>query len=82
MENLASYVRAHRPDDAKLEYERMIRLTLNWLDTHKIKEKSVFLNQEGKEYNAMLNFLEDRLGVRPSIEKELFDILYTIKETK
>ena len=82
MENLASYVRAHRPDDDKLAYERMIRLTLNWLDTHKIKEKNVFLNQEGKEYNAMLNFLEDRLGLRPVIEKELFEILYTIKENK
>ncbi len=39
MEKLGSYIRTHRPPDAKLEYDRMVRLSLNWLDTHKIKEK-------------------------------------------
>ena len=75
MEKLGSYIRAHRPSDSKLEYDRMIRLVLNWLDTHKIKERAVFIEQEGKEYNSMLFFLEERLGFRPLIEKDLFDIL-------
>ena len=80
MENLASYIRNHRPDDAKLEYDRMIRLILNWLDTHKIKETSVFVEQEGKEYNAMLDFLEERLDFRPLIEKDLFILIFkTVK---
>jgi hypothetical protein len=82
MEKLASYIRNHRPSDMPLEYDRMIRLTLNWLDTHRIREKSVFLAQEGKEYAAMLHFLEERLGFRPEIEHELFELLVfqTIKQ--
>jgi hypothetical protein len=75
MEKLASYIRNHRPDDMMLEYDRMIRLTLNWLDTHRIREKSVFLAQEGREYTAMLNFLEERLGFRPEFETELFKLI-------
>jgi hypothetical protein len=58
----------------------MIRLTLNWLDTHKIKEKQVFQEQEGKEYNAMMIFLEERLGERPTITPELFNLLLAVKE--
>lgn len=79
MEKLASYIRANRPeDDTKLEYDRMIRLALNWLDTHRIKEKSVFQAQEGKEYTNMLNFLEERLGSRVIIPTELFEILISV----
>lgn len=81
MDELASYIRANRPDDnRKLEYDRMIRLSLNWLDTHKIKEKNVFQEQEGKEYNAMLNSLEERLGYRPSIKLELLKLMLHIKK--
>jgi hypothetical protein len=80
MEKLGSYIRTHRPPDAKLEYDRMVRLSLNWLDTHKIKEKNVFQEQEGKEYNAMLNSLEERLGYRPEITPELFILLLNAKQ--
>lgn len=80
MEKLASYIRTHRPPDAKLEYDRMIRLMLNWLDTHKIKETTVFREQEGKEYIAMIVFLEERLGKRPEITPELFKLLLDAKQ--
>lgn len=80
MEKLGSYIRAHRPPDTKLEYDRMIRLSLNWLDTHKIKEKNVFEAQEGKEYNAMINFLVDRLGKNIEIPSDLFKLLLNAKQ--
>lgn len=80
MDALAQYIRANRPDDrTKLDYDRLIRLSLNWLDTHKIKEKAVFREQEGKEYRAFLGFLEERLGNEPHIPKDLFALLYAVR---
>lgn len=75
MDKLAKYVRENRPAIDPLEYDRHIRLLLNWLDTHKIKEKSVFEAMEGKEYGAMLQFVEERTAKAPEITEPLFQLL-------
>lgn len=82
MDALASYIRNNRPENSKLEYDRMIRLSLNWLDTHKVKEKSVFMEQEGKEYKTFLSFLEERLGQPAEISRELFELLIAVTTTR
>jgi len=81
MENLYSYIRKNRVPEQKLEYDRMIRLALNWLDYHTIKELKVFLAQEGKEYQALLLFLEDKLGHSVQIEPKLFALLWKSRAT-
>jgi len=50
LQELEVYTRQNRPVTYadKLVYDRMVRLLLNWLDDHKIKELKVFLAQEGK----------------------------------
>jgi len=75
MDALAKYVRQNRPATDPLEYDRHIRLLLNWLDTHKIRERAVFEAQEGKEYGAMLQFVEERTARVPEITEELFQLL-------
>lgn len=77
MEDLAKYVRDRRPtEDDPLFFDRKIRLLLNWLDTHKIRERQVFEAQEGKEYAAMLQFVEERTGVTDfKVDTELFQLL-------
>jgi hypothetical protein len=61
MDELIKYVRDRRPtEDDPLLFDREIRLLLNWLDTHRIREREVFEAQEGKEYAAMLQFVEER----------------------
>ena len=43
MDDLAKYVRDRRPmEDDPLLFDREIRLLLNWLDTHKIREREVY----------------------------------------
>jgi hypothetical protein len=76
MEELYSYIRKNRVPEQKLEYDRMIRLALNWIDRRKIKELKVFLAQEGKEYQAFMLFLEEKLGHPVQIEPELFALLW------
>jgi hypothetical protein len=58
----------------------MVRLLLNWLDAHKIKELKVFLAQEGKEYGALIDFLEMTLEVDDiQIAPELFKLAYAAR---
>ena len=79
MEKLAKYVRENRPAIDPLEYDRHIRLLLNWLDTHKIREKAVFEAMEGKEYAAMLQFVEERTGITDfKVDTELFQLLLAV----
>ena len=81
MDDLAKYVRNHRQsEDDPLLFDRKIRLLLNWLDTHKIRERAVFEAQEGKEYAAMVEFVEGRTGVTPlQIDTELFQLLLGVR---
>lgn len=79
MDALAKYVRQNRPAIDPLEYDRHIRLLLNWLDTHKIRERAVFEAREGKEYAAMLQFVEERTARVPEITDELFQRLLSAR---
>lgn len=77
MEELVKYVRDHRPmEDDPLLFDREIRLILNWLDTHRVRERAVFEAQEGKEYAVMLQFVEERTGTTDfKVDTELFQLL-------
>jgi hypothetical protein len=68
-EDMAVYLRGIRPPD-HLAFDRMVRTVLFWLDTHRIKEPAVFLEQEGKEYQAFTLYLESVLGAVPLITPE------------
>jgi len=84
LQELESYTRQNRPVTFadKLVYDRMVRLLLNWLDDHKIKELKVFLAQEGKEYAALIDFLETTLGVEDiKLDSELFKLAYAARQT-
>ena len=82
MDDLAKYVRDRRPtEDDPLLFDREIRLLLNWLDTHKIREREVFEAQEGKEYAAMLQFVEERTGSKDfKVGAELFQKLLQVRQ--
>jgi hypothetical protein len=82
MDDLAKYVRDRRPtEDDPLLFDREIRLLLNWLDTHKIREREVFEAQEGKEYAAMLQFVEERTGTTDfKVGAELFQMLLAVRQ--
>lgn len=82
MDDLAKYVRDRRPtEDDPLLFDREIRLLLNWLDTHKIREREVFEAQEGKEYAAMLQFVEERTGTTDfKVGAELFQKLLAVRQ--
>lgn len=84
LQELEVYTRQNRPltYTDKLVYDRMVRLLLNWLDDHKIKELKVFLAQEGKEYGALIDFLETTLEVVDvKIDPELFKLAYAARQT-
>ena len=80
MEDLVKYVRDRRPkEDDPMLFDREIRLLLNWLDTHRIREREVFEAQEGKEYAAMLQFVEERTGITDfKVDTELFQLLRAV----
>ena len=80
MDDLVKYVRDHRPtSDDPMLFDREIRLLLNWLDTHRIREREVFEAQEGKEYAAMLQFVEERTAVTDfKVDRELFLLLLAV----
>jgi len=82
MDDLAKYVRDRRPtEDDPMLFDREIRLLLNWLDTHKIREREVFEAQEGKEYAAMLQFVEERTGTTDfKVSAELFQMLLAVRQ--
>jgi hypothetical protein len=77
MDDLTKYLRDRRPtEDDPLLFDREIRLLLNWLDTHRIREREVFEAQEGKEYAAMVQFVEERTAVTDfQVDAELFQKL-------
>ena len=80
MDDLTKYVRDRRPmEDDPLFFDREIRLLLNWLDTHRIREREVFEAQEGKEYAAMVQFVEERTAVTDfKVDSELFQKLLAV----
>ena len=80
MDDLTKYVRDRRPmEDDPLLFDREIRLLLNWLDTHRIREREVFEAQEGKEYAAMVQFVEERTAVTDfKVNAELFQKLLAV----
>jgi len=81
MDDLIKYVRARRPsEDDPLLFDREMRLLLNWLDTHRIREREVFEAQEGKEYAAMIQFVEERTAaITPfKVDTELFQKLLAV----
>ena len=83
LQELEVYTRQNRPVTYadKLVYDRMVRLLLNWLDNHKVKELKVFLAQEGKEYGALIDFLETTLEVVDvKIEPELFKLAWAARQ--
>ena len=83
MEELVKYVRDRRPtEDDPLLFDREIRLMLNWLDTHRIRERAVFEAQEGKEYAVMLQFVEERTGTTDfKVDTELFQLLLAVSSS-
>jgi hypothetical protein len=66
-EEMAVYLRSLRPSHNFVEFDRMVRTVLFWLDTHKIRELSVFLAQEGKEYQAFFDYVSSTLGEPPNL---------------
>lgn len=64
-EEMAVYLRSIRPSHNFLEFDRKVRTVLFWLDTHKIREPTVFLAQEGKEYQAFFDYVSSTLGEPP-----------------
>jgi hypothetical protein len=83
MDDLVKYVRDHRPmEDDPLLFDREIRLLLNWMDTHRVRERAVFEAQEGKEYASMLQFVEERTGTQDfKVGTELFQLLLGVSSS-
>lgn len=62
----AAYVREVRdkmPSQETIHYDEFVRTLLNYLQTRKFKEPKVFAERSGKEYPAMLLYLQDTLHV-------------------
>ena len=74
-ENMASYLRTIRPYHY-LKFDRLVRLILKWFDTYKIKEKEVFFELEGKEYESFKHYLETELDEKITIDKEFIKNMY------
>ena len=80
---LESYTRQNQPDNfgERLVYYRMVERMLFWMDTRKIREPKVFLEQEGKEYAALIQFLEDTLGQENiRLESDLFQLAWAARQ--
>jgi hypothetical protein len=80
---LESYTRQNQPDNfgERLVYYRMVERMLFWMDTRKIREPKVFLEQEGKEYAALIQFLEDTLGQENiRLEADLFQLAWAARQ--
>jgi uncharacterized lipoprotein YmbA len=53
---------------------------LYWMDTRKIRELQVFLEQEGKEYAALIQYLEDTLDQENiRIDTDLFKLAWAAR---
>lgn len=83
MSHLESYTRQNQPDSfgERLVYYRMVERILYWMDTRKIREPRVFLEQEGKEYAALIQYLEDTLGQETiRLEADLFQLAWAARQ--
>lgn len=82
MDKLESYMRQNQPDgfSEQLVYYRLVERTLYWMDTHKPRELKVFLAQEGKEYNALIQYLEETLGHDVRLETDLFNLAWSVRQ--
>jgi hypothetical protein len=70
-----SYLRSIRPRD-HLGFDRLVRLMLAWFDAHpRLKDQALFLQQEGKEYQAFYAHLEQELGEEPRIPPDMLATL-------
>lgn len=54
------------PSEQAVEYDGFVRLLLNYIQTRKFKEPKVFAERSGKEYPAMLLYLQETLHVDDS----------------
>lgn len=82
MARLESYTRQNQPNvfSEQLVYYRMVERMLYWMDTRKIREPRVFLEQEGKEYGALINYLEETLGQENiRLEPDLFQLCWSAR---
>lgn len=60
----------------------MVERMLYWMDTRKIREPKVFLEQEGREYGALIQYLEDTLGQENlRLESDLFQLAWAARQT-
>jgi hypothetical protein len=62
IERMNSYLRGIRPLVDFQDFDRTVRLTLNWFDSHRIREPKVFVELEGKEYAAFKTFIDTEIG--------------------
>lgn len=79
---LESYTRQNQPDgfSDQLVYYRLVERMLYWMDTRKIRELQVFLEQEGKEYAALIQYLEDTLDQENiRIDTDLFKLAWAAR---
>ena len=51
------------PVDKTIQYDGLARALLNYMQTRKFKEPKVFAERAGKEYPAMLLYLQETLHV-------------------
>lgn len=51
------------PSEQAVEYDGFVRALLNYIQTRKFKEPKVFAERSGKEYPAMLLYLQETLHV-------------------
>lgn len=54
------------PSEQAVEYDGFVRALLNYIQTRKFKEPKVFAERSGKEYPAMLLYLQETLHVDDS----------------
>lgn len=82
IQRMNSYLRNNRPRDYQT-FDRMVRLTLKWFDTHRIKDQQVFFEKEGKEYEAFMAYLTAELGVAPTFPPDFLTSMFTFaRETR
>ena len=82
IERMNSYLRTIRPREF-IEFDRLVRLLLLWFDTHRVREPTVFLAQEGNEYDALVRSLTESLGYIPDLQPDFLESMMRFaKETR
>lgn len=78
-----AYLRSIRPRD-HLAFDRLVRLMLAWFDAHpRLKDQPLFLQQEGREYEAFYAYLTQELGEEPQIAPDMLSTLLSFaRQTK